>query len=69
MIAPIEKPKASASSPGICRARRLVASTLLQEQPRWPDSAPPVPAGRAWVFTAWVVGLSAAYFAYMMGWL
>jgi hypothetical protein len=67
MIAPIERPKASASSPGVRRARRLVASTLMQQRPRWPECAPSVPAWQAWMFTAWVVAISAAYFAYMVG--
>ncbi|MHC4179242.1 MAG: hypothetical protein ACYSWU_17150 [Planctomycetota bacterium] len=67
MIAPIQSPEASAPSPGIRRARHLVASTLLRPRSRPPDSGPSVPAWRAWLFTIWVVVISAAYFAYMAG--
>lgn len=66
MIAPIKSPKASRSSPGIRRARQLVASALLPHRPRPPD-APTVPAWRAWLFTAWVVVVVAVYSAYMIG--
>ncbi len=67
MIAPIEKPKAAATSPGIRRARRLVASALLKQRPRLPGGAPCLPAWRAWLFTAWVVVVAAVYFACMAG--
>lgn len=67
MIAPIKRPKTSAPSPGIRRAHRLVASTLLQQRLRPRDAAPPVPAWRAWLFTAWVVVTAAVYFACMSG--
>jgi hypothetical protein len=66
MIAPIKRPKASRSSPGIRRARQLVASTLLPQRPQ-PADAPAVPAWRAWLFTAWVAVVVAVYSAYMIG--
>jgi hypothetical protein len=67
MIAPIKKPEALEASPGIRDARRLVASALLTERPHPPDAAPPVPAWRAWLFTAWVVVVAAAYFLCIAG--
>lgn len=67
MIAPIQRTKDPPGSPEMRRAHRLVASTLLKKQ-RYPaDDAPPVPAWRAWLFTAWVVTATAAYLAYMVG--
>ena len=67
MIAPIEGPKASAPSPGIRHAHRLVASTLLEQRPRPRDCTPPVPAWRAWLFTTWAVVVAAVYFMCMAG--
>ena len=67
MIAPIQQTDDPPRSHGMLRAHRLVASTLLKE-PRYPaDDAPPVPAWRAWLFTAWVVVATAVYAAYMIG--
>ena len=65
MIAPIEKAKPRASAPGIRRARRMVASTLLKPPP--PGGAPRLPAWRAWLFTAWVVVVVAVYLVCMAG--
>ena len=67
MIAPIESLKASASSPGIRRARRLVACTLLKLRSSRPDCAASAPAWRAWLFTTWVALVVAVYFACMAG--
>jgi len=67
MIAPIERPKAPASSPGILHARRLVASALLKQRPRPAEGAPSMAAWRAWLFTAWVVVVAAVYFVCMAG--
>jgi len=66
MIALIKRPKVSASSPGICRARRMVAATLLKRGAR-PDASPPVPAWKTWLLTAWVITVGASYVAYMSG--
>ncbi len=68
MIAPIKRPQATPSSPVVRHARRLVASALLAQPARPPETAPPVPVWRAWLFTAWVVAVVSSYFAHMIGW-
>jgi hypothetical protein len=77
MIAPVKRRKASVTSPGIHRARQVLASMLLTERPRGAkdgsaipatDALPPMPAWRAWLLTAWVIVVVAAYFASMAGW-
>ena len=67
MIAPIEGPKATASSPGVRHARRLVASTLLKRRSHPTDRPGLMSAGRAWLLTAWVVVVAAVYFVCMAG--
>ncbi len=53
---------------GMVRARRLVASALLRRSSRRADGAVAVRGWKAWLFTTWVVVVTAAYFAYMIGW-
>jgi len=69
MIAPLPQtgPEKSAAGRHVRAARRLVASTFLPEQPRATDSAPSIPAWRAWLFAAWVLVVTAVYFAGMLG--
>jgi hypothetical protein len=69
MIAPLRLP-----DPGtvetrrrLRRAHRLVASTLLPQEPPLPRCAPGVPAWQAWTFAGWVVVVAACYFAGMLG--
>ena len=67
MIAPIKRSTTPTRSRGIRHARQLVASTLLTQPTRRRDRALPVPAWRAWLFTAWIVVATASYLAHMAG--
>ena len=49
------------------RARRIVASTFFARDPQPADTAPPISAWRAWLFAGWVVLVTSAYFARMLG--
>jgi hypothetical protein len=68
MIAPASQTDGRPPSRGLRYARRLVASTLLRRRlPGWGNSAK-IAAWKAWLFTAWVVVVTAVYGAYMLGW-
>ena len=71
MIAPIDQmdTKTSELRRHLRRARRLVASTFFARKANPTDGAPPVPAWQAWIFVAWVVTITALYFAAMLGFL
>ncbi|MBN2473483.1 MAG: hypothetical protein JXB62_02655 [Pirellulales bacterium] len=69
MIAPIRQKETRPRPPGIRRAYRLVASTLLSDRPRRGSQTPWVPAWQAWLYTGWVVIVVGAYAASMLGWI
>jgi len=71
MIAPLREtdPDTVHASPHLREAHRFVASTLLSPQADSGRDAPPVPAWKAWLFTVWVVVITAAYCAFALGWL
>ena len=50
------------------RARRMVASTLLQEERELRGPGSRVPGWKAWLFAGWVIVVTAVYFTYMFGW-
>jgi len=66
MIAFYKQTTEPRTTPGMRRARRLIASTLFKEQPARLDVAPKVAGWKAWVFTSWVVVTVVVYFAYML---
>jgi hypothetical protein len=68
MIAPLRLPDpgTTESRRRLRRAHRLVASTLLPEQPSSP-SVPGVPAWQAWLVAGWVMVVAVCYFASMLG--
>ena len=66
MIAPYRKTKNPSSS--MRRARRMVASTMLSDEAESRKSRARVPGWKAWLFAAWAVVVTVAYFAYMSGW-
>ena len=49
------------------RARRVIASTFLEEPLHPADKAPRIPAWQAWLFTGWVLIAAGAYLASMLG--
>jgi hypothetical protein len=69
MIAPLDQVDAETAETRrrLRLARRLVASTFFQHRPEPREDAPPIPAWRAWGFTAWVVIVTAVYIATMLG--
>lgn len=69
MIAPLEQMDSETTQTRrrLRLARRLVASTFFQHDPDPGENAPPIPAWRAWLFTAWVTIVTAIYFATMLG--
>ena len=71
MIAPLDQmdPKRAELRRRLRRARRLVAARFFHHDADPSDNAPPVPAWQAWVFAAWVVIVTAVYFATMLGFL
>ena len=67
MIAPIRQTEPRPRLRGLRRAHRLVAATLLKKRRHPADGASRVPAWRAWLFTLWVVVVTVAYSAYLIG--
>ncbi len=67
MIAPYQKTKDPSSST-MRRVRRMVASTLLQEESESRGPGSRVAGWKGWLFAAWVVVPTAVYFVFMFGW-
>jgi hypothetical protein len=69
MIAPLRLPDAVATEEDrrLDEARHVVAAALLESEPRPAERAPRIPAWKAWLFTAWVVVVTAFYSAAMIG--
>ncbi len=67
MIAPIREADQPTTTPGMRRARRMVASTFLKRQ-EGSEKTSWVPRWQAWVFTGWILIVSIAYFSSMLGW-
>lgn len=65
MIARFQQTDDRRRPPALRRAHRLVAKTFLK--PELSETSRPVPAWQAWLFAAWVVTATAAWFAYMAG--
>jgi hypothetical protein len=67
MIAPLRPPETTVGrvSRRLHQARDLVASTFLR-QPS-PDLGPPIAAWKAWTFVVWLVIVTAAFAASMLG--
>jgi hypothetical protein len=69
MIAPLpgsQPPQLDESRP-LEEARRWIASTFLRNRSSQDDHAAPVRPWKAWLFTAWVLIVTAVYFAGMFG--
>ncbi len=71
MIAPLEQmdTQTAQTRQRLRLARRLVAWTFFQQRHTPAENGPPIPAWRAWLFTAWVVIVTTVYFATMLGFL
>ena len=67
MIAFYQETEETTSTPSMRRARRMVASALLEQESLPQSSAPRVAAWKAWLFAVWVVVVTACYFAHMFG--
>jgi len=69
MIAPLGRmdPETTRTRRRLRLARRLVASAFFPYDADPTGNAPPIPAWRAWLFTAWVVIVTGLYFATMLG--
>ena len=69
MIAPIDKSlgETGGKTPSLRSARRVAASVLLSAKISRDETAGPIPSWCAWVFAAWAVIATTAYFAYMLG--
>ncbi len=69
MIAPLRQP--DSWTPEVRRqlraAREMVATTRLQPAAERVSPVPPVPRWAAWLFTTWLVLVTALYGAYMLG--
>ena len=68
MIVPVRPPdpETSETRRRLRRARQLVAATFFKGR-RSADTAPSIPSWRAWVFTGWLILVTAVYFAEMAG--
>jgi hypothetical protein len=66
MVAHIRPPEKS-SSPALARARRLVAAVFLSPRQGPALEVVAVPAWKAWLFTAWVVGAVGICLARLVG--
>ncbi len=66
MIAPIRETETRPRSARLRHAHRVVASTLLGKPRHVDENAPPVARWKAWVFTVWVVVVTAVYAGYML---
>jgi hypothetical protein len=71
MIAPLDQMDAATTETRrrLRLARRLVAVTFFARPLDSIEDAPAIASRRAWLFTAWVVIVTAAYFATMLGFL
>ena len=71
MIAPLDQmdPKTFELRRSLDQARRLISATFFRHDADPTDHAPPVSAWRAWAFVAWVILVTALYFAMMLGFL
>ena len=69
MIAPLRLPEPTTAEESrlLHEAHQVVAAALLEPQPESGAKGPPIPARRAWLYVAWVVGVTAVYFASMIG--
>lgn len=69
MIAPIREPDrwSNVPSEALRRARRIVAETLLPPSRDQQESPPRVPAWKAWLFAAWVLGTSGWFLTHLFG--
>ena len=69
MIVPVRPPdpETSETRRRLRRARQLVAATFFKCHRRSADTAPSIPSWRAWVFTGWLILVTAVYFAEMAG--
>ena len=67
MIAFYRQTDGPTSTTAVRRARRLVASSLLEQESHPACSTPPVATWKAWLFAAWVVVVTGFYFAHMFG--
>ncbi len=68
MIAPIQKTRRRRRRTGIHYARELVAASLLKKRTYPDDNSPRIAPWKAWLLTGWIVGVTAVYGAYMIGW-
>jgi hypothetical protein len=66
MIAPIREVEPPRSTPGLVKARRLVANLMLRSGS---ERGRRVAAWKAWLIAGWMVSVGAAYAASMLGWL
>ncbi len=69
MIAPIDGPVSEAGhkTPTLHSARRAAASALLDARSRPDQPAKPIARWQVWLFVAWIVIITATYFAHMLG--
>ena len=67
MIARIRQTEPESRPRGLRRAHRLVAATMLKKPRHAADGSSRVPAWRAWLFTFWVLVVTVAYSAYLIG--
>ena len=71
MIAPLDQmdPKTAELRRRLRKARRLIAARFLRHDADPTDEAPPISAWQAWAFVAWILIVTAVYFATMLGFL
>ena len=67
MVAPLDNPTPRPPSPAMRRAYRIVARTLLPDEPQAEPALPLVVGWKAWLLAVWAVGVTAAYVAYLVG--
>jgi len=67
MIAPLGPMDPETTRTRLRLARRIVAAAFFPHDADPAENAPPIPAWRAWLFTAWVVLVTGLYFATMLG--
>ncbi len=69
MIAPLRQSETvvSETEHRLRQARRMIAQRLLGRDPRAEPPAPFVPAWHAWMFTIWVLAVTIAYLAALVG--
>jgi hypothetical protein len=70
MIAPVrENRPASAHRPGgLTMARRAVAAALFKQSDQTAPASPRVSSYMAWTLVAWVMAITASYFAFWSWW-